>query len=64
MIDGMRISVWVERAEPLVGHASRETQEELLGRGDGPGHGLRFEGWLGLLRVLSELLLPERHSRP
>lgn len=58
MNDGMRISVWVERAQPLVGQASRETHEALLKRSDG----LRFEGWLGLLRVLSELLFPERRE--
>jgi hypothetical protein len=56
VIDGMRINVWVERAEPLVGQASRETYEEPPDRNDG----LRFEGWWGLLRVLSELLVPER----
>jgi hypothetical protein len=58
VIDGMRINVWVERAEPLVGHASRETHEEIPDRNDG----LHFEGWLGLLRVLSELLVPERRE--
>jgi hypothetical protein len=41
----MLIRIWVERMEPLAGTATTEGSEPL-----------RFEGWLELLRVVSELV--------
>jgi hypothetical protein len=38
------IRIWIERPEPLAGTAATEESEPL-----------RFEGWLELLRVVSEL---------
>lgn len=48
----VRINVCVERAEPLSGHATKEAED----RTDERTEPMLFEGWLGLLRVLSELL--------
>jgi hypothetical protein len=39
------IHIWVERMEPLAGTAATEGSERL-----------RFDGWLELLRVVSELV--------
>jgi hypothetical protein len=39
------ISVWIEASQPLAGTAAIEG-----------GEPLRFDGWLGLLRVVSELV--------
>jgi hypothetical protein len=39
------ICIWVERMEPLAGTAATEGSEPL-----------RFDGWLELLRVVSELV--------
>ena len=41
----MLIRIWVERMEPLAGTAATEGSEPL-----------RFDGWLELLRVVSELV--------
>ena len=41
----MLIRIWVERMEPLAGTAATEGSEPL-----------RFDGWLELLRVLSDLV--------
>ena len=41
----MLIRIWVERMEPLAGTAATEGSEPL-----------RFDGWLELLRVVSELI--------
>ena len=41
----MLIRVWVERTQPLAGTATVEQAEPL-----------RFDGWLELLRVISELV--------
>ena len=41
----MLIRIWIERTQPLAGTASTEEAEPL-----------RFDGWLELLRVLSELV--------
>ena len=41
----MLIRIWVERLEPLAGNAATEGSEPL-----------RFDGWLELLRVVSELV--------
>lgn len=56
----MRINLSVERAEPLFGHATKEPED----RGDEQTQPMRFEGWLGLLRVLSELVAtaPRKHE--
>jgi hypothetical protein len=43
------IRVWIERAEPLAGTAAVEGAEPLA-----------FQGWLELLRVLSELVVAGR----
>lgn len=48
----MRITLCVERAEPLAGHASKESEEPA----DDREKPMAFEGWLGLLRVLSEIV--------
>ena len=45
----MLIRVWIERAEPLAGTAAVEGAEPLA-----------FQGWLELLRVLSELVVDDR----
>jgi hypothetical protein len=41
----MLIRVWIERAQPLAGTASTEESEPL-----------RFDGWVELLRAISELV--------
>jgi hypothetical protein len=41
----MRISIWIEGSQPLVGTAEIEGVEPL-----------RFDGWLELLRVVSQLV--------
>ena len=41
----MLIRIWVKRMEPLAGTAATEGSEPL-----------RFDGWLELLRVVSELV--------
>jgi hypothetical protein len=41
----MLIRVWIERTQPLAGTAATEEAEPL-----------HFDGWLELLRVLSELV--------
>lgn len=41
----MLIRIWVERPEPLAGNAATEGSEPL-----------RFDGWLELLAVVSELV--------
>jgi hypothetical protein len=43
--DPLLIHVWIERAQPLAGTATVEGAEPLA-----------FQGWLELLRVLSELV--------
>ena len=58
MFRDLRITVFVERAEPLAGHASNESEGPAEHREDP----IAFEGWLGLLRVLSELLVGERQE--
>jgi hypothetical protein len=45
----MLIRVWIERADPLVGTAAVEGAEPLA-----------FQGWLELLKVLSELVVGDR----
>jgi hypothetical protein len=40
------IRIWVERTQPLAGTAAVEAAEPL-----------RFDGWLELLRVISELVV-------
>lgn len=47
--DPVLIRVWIERAEPLAGTAAVEGAEPLA-----------FQGWLELLRVLSELVVDDR----
>ena len=47
--DPVLIRVWIERAEPLAGTAAVEGAEPLP-----------FQGWLELLRVLSELVVDGR----
>jgi len=47
--DTVLIRVWIERAEPLAGTAAVEGAEPLA-----------FQGWLELLRVLSELIVDHR----
>jgi hypothetical protein len=49
--DPVLIRVWIERAEPLAGTAAVEGAEPLA-----------FQGWLDLLRVLSELVMGGRTS--
>ena len=44
--DPVLIRVWIERADPLAGTAAVED-----------GEPLPFQGWLELLRVLSELVV-------
>ena len=41
----MLIGIWIERTQPLAGTAATEGREPL-----------RFDGWLELLRVVSELV--------
>lgn len=41
----MLIRIWIERTQPLAGTAATEGSEPL-----------RFDGWLELLRVVSELV--------
>jgi hypothetical protein len=45
----MLIRVWIERADPLAGTAAVEGAEPLA-----------FQGWLELLKVLSELVVGDR----
>ena len=45
----MLIRVWIDRADPLAGTAAVEGAEPLP-----------FQGWLELLRVLSELVVDNR----
>jgi hypothetical protein len=47
--DPLLIRVWIERAQPLAGTAAVEGAEPLA-----------FQGWLELLRVLSELVVDDR----
>ena len=47
--DQLLIRVWIERAQPLAGTAAVEGGEPLT-----------FQGWLELLRVLSELVVDDR----
>ena len=49
MNDPVLIRVWIERAEPLAGTAAVEGAEPRA-----------FEGWLELLRVLSELVVDDQ----
>ena len=49
MNDPVLIRIWIERAEPLAGTAAVEGAEPLA-----------FQGWLDLLRVLSELVIDDR----
>jgi hypothetical protein len=47
--DPVLIRVWIDRADPLAGTAAVEGAEPLP-----------FQGWLELLRVLSELVVDNR----
>jgi hypothetical protein len=47
--DHLLIRLWIERSQPLTGTAAVEGAEPLA-----------FQGWLELLRVLSELVVDDR----
>lgn len=49
------IQIWVDVREPLCGRATGLGHPSTDDR-QAPGQGVAFEGWLGLLHVLSELL--------
>ena len=48
----MLIRIWIESTQPLAGTAATEEAEPL-----------HFDGWLELLRVISELVAADRPTR-
>jgi hypothetical protein len=49
----MLIRIVIDQVQPLAGTATTEGRDQL-----------RFEGWLELLRVLSELVAPAASAQP
>jgi hypothetical protein len=47
----MVIRIWIEKADPLTGSAAAEARDPI-----------RFEGWMELLRAISELVSPRSAS--
>lgn len=53
----LQIHVWVESRQPLSGHAAIAQPIE------GGRNAIPFQGWLGCIRVLSELVGVELHQK-